>query len=136
MIRAIFFFNVKEELLIKRLYSECIDFRVVYDLVLENLDINFAKIDNETVVYKQFDELIVAFVVKNEDEMYVLSFLNLLMSAMDKLLGNLDQSCFVYHFKDVIYALDNCVIGGKIINLNSLDISTSPYYFKPYSSDE
>lgn len=136
MINAIFLFNTRKELIIRKEYAQKFKFHEIFDLVISNIDLNFFEFGNCTLVYKKFDELIVSFIVEREDEMYILSLINLFMSAMDKLLGNLNQKSFVYNFKDVNYALDNFILNGKVINLDPLDISTSPHILKSLIDEE
>jgi hypothetical protein len=132
MIHSIFLFNLQKELILKKEYSQNFNYFVeISDLIVLNLDFNFMKFGDKKLIYKKYDELIVTFLVEGEDEMFILSSINLLMSAMDRLLGNLNQKSFIYHFKDVSYAVDNFVINGKIINLDHLDISTTPHFIKP-----
>ena len=131
MIHSIFLFNSRKELIIKKEYTENNNFTEISCLILENLDFNFLKLKKRKLIYKKYDELIVAFLIEDEDEMFILSLINLMMSAMDRLLGNLNLTSFVYHFKDVSYAIDNYILNGKIINLDPLEISTTPHYIIP-----
>ena len=87
------------------------------------------------IVHKKFDDIIVAFVASEENEMYILSLINLMMNAMDKLLGGIHQKNFIYNFKDVSYTIDNFILNGKVINLDPMDISISPHYLKPFTKE-
>lgn len=100
--------------------------RSIEDAVLSNQDVNFVEAQ-DLVVYKKFESLYVCFVVEEENEMYVLNLITFLMSLMDRLLGHLNEKSFIYNFKDVSYMIDNFILDGKVVNMDCLDISTSPY---------
>ena len=136
MIKSIFIFNTNSELIIEKHYHDYLHFSKILNIIKSNRDLNFCEYENDTIIYKKFDDLFISFVVFDENEMYILSLINLLMSAMEKLLGGINQRSFVYHFKDISYALDNFIINGKIINLDSLEISISPHFIKSFRNDE
>lgn len=126
MIKKIFCFNSKREILFKKLYCSTIDDEDIINKVLSNQEINFIEC-KDLIVYKKIDTIYLAFVVVNENEMYILNLIVFLMNTMDKLLGNLNEKSFIYNFKDVHYLLDNFILDGKVISLDPFEISTSPY---------
>lgn len=136
MIKSVLIFNINTELIIQKYYDGKINPSDVINTVKLNPDLNFCEYGQLTLIYKKFDELITVFVVLDENEMYILSLINLMMNAMDKLLGGLHHKSFVYNFKDVSFAIDNFILNGKVINLDPMDISISPHYLKPFTREE
>lgn len=136
MIKSVLIFNINTELIIQKYYDGKINPSDVINTVKSNSDLNFCEYGQLTLIYKKFDELITVFVVLDENEMYILSLINLMMNAMDKLLGGLHHKSFVYNFKDVSFAIDNFILNGKVINLDPMDISISPHYLKPFTREE
>lgn len=136
MIKSVLIFNINTELIIQKYYDGKINPSDVINTVKLNSDLNFCEYGQLTLIYKKFDELITVFVVLDENEMYILSLINLMMNAMDKLLGGLHHKSFVYNFKDVSFAIDNFILNGKVINLDPMDISISPHYLKPFTREE
>jgi hypothetical protein len=128
MINKIYCFNTENETLFKKCYKNTIlDLKDIYEEVLRNSNVNFFEINKSTIVYKRYESFYCCFEVEDENEIYILCLIDFLMNALERLLGSTSEKAFIYNFKDVNYLLDNFILNGKVINLDSLDLSTSTY---------
>jgi len=117
MIKKIYAFNERGEALLKRQYGPTLDDACIRGEIASSPDCNFVKA-SDTIVYRRADTFYVAFVVENENEMYILSLISHLMSMIEQKLGAATESAIVYNFRDCHALLDTVILNGKIILLD------------------
>lgn len=124
MIKKIYCFNEHRETIFRKTYRSTMGDQCIEDAVLSNKDINFIE-TQDLIVYKRFEPLYVCFVVQDENEMYILNLITLLMRQMGKLLEHLNEKSIIYNFRDVDRMIDNFILDGKVISMDCSSIFTS-----------
>jgi len=124
MINAIYIFSSEQELIFTRTYAKTM---ATKDVLANSvgLDCSFVEIGTETAIYKQFEDIIICFVVADENEIYVSALISMIASTIEKMLGCLDHKLLIYHFKDAYTLIDSFVVNGKVISLNPSEILSS-----------
>lgn len=125
MIKAIFVFNNEYQLLLKKEYTKEFDFEKIGKELQSEPDFNFVEFEDSVLVCRRFDDTNVCFIVEDENEMYIFSLITLLMSAIERTIGNLHHKSFVYYFKEISHAIDNFILNGKVITLEIEEIAAS-----------
>lgn len=129
MIKKIYGFNLNGEVRLKRTYTSSLSDEEIREVVLNETEKNIAK-DRETVVFNRFGNMFIAFVVENENEMYILALINTLMSIYDRFFGKVCELHFIYNFKETHIILDNYIVNGKCIGNDPFEVMRHAYYIK------
>ena len=127
MISKIYAFNKNNETRFRRLYRESPSDSEIRNAIYAAGNCNFTSISGQTIVYKNFGGIYVAIVSTDENEMYILNLINFIMSLIEKLIGGVSDASLVYNFKDCQILIDNMIVNGKVVNLDSQEILSSRY---------
>lgn len=123
MINGLYIFNTEYELIIKRAYYKTAGIDKVTEALKSGVKI--VEISDETVVHSCFEDIIVCFVVSDENEMYVLELVLLLADAVERMLGCLNNRLLTYHFRDAYTLVDSFILNGKVVCVDVSDILAS-----------
>lgn len=119
MIKKIYIFNENGESRIIRTFKDTLSNKEIQQRVLQETNTNFIKIDkNESIVFRKYNKIFICFVVENENEMYILSIISLLMDLLNRLFRNITELHLIYHFKDIYEVLDKFIAGGFVVETN------------------
>lgn len=129
MIKKIYGFNVNGETRLKRTYAPCLSDDEIRAAVQEEKERSVVD-DGETIVFSRFGNIFIAFVVENENEMYILALINSLMSIYDRFFGKVCELHFIYNFKEAHVILDNYIVNGKCIENDPFEVMKHAYYIK------
>lgn len=129
MIKKIYGFSSNGETRLKRTYETTLSDDEIRSMVLAQKERNIVD-GNETIVFNKFGNLFIAFVVENENEIYVLSLINNLMSIYDRFFTKVCELHFIYNFKETHVILDNYIVNGKCIENDPFEVMKHAYYIK------
>lgn len=134
MIKGIFIFNADYETLLKRTYCKSVNIESVINALKSNSDSNFIDLNSDTIIFRQCDDSIICFVAGEENEMYVLALITILVNTIERMLGSLNHKSLIYHFKDVYAVVDNFILNGVVVSLDPVDILNSLEYTQSTTS--
>lgn len=129
MIKKIYGFNLNGEIRLKRTYAPSLSDEEIKAAVLSEKGKNIVD-EREKVVFNKFGNMFIAFVVENENEMYVLALINNLMSIYDRFFSKVCELHFIYNFKETHIILDNYIANGKCIENDPFEVMKHAYYIK------
>lgn len=129
MIKKIYGFSSGGETRLKRTYQPSLPDEEIRSMVLAHSDTSIIE-GRETIVFNRFGNIFIAFVVENENEMYVLSLINNLMSIYDRFFSKVCELHFMYNFKETHIILDNYIVNGKCIENDPFEVMKYAYYIK------
>ncbi|UYI26940.1 ap-2 complex subunit sigma [Encephalitozoon cuniculi] len=129
MIKKVYGFSSSGETRLKRTYETSLSDEEIRSMVLAQKERNIAD-GKETVVFNRFGNIFMAFVVENENEMYILSLINNLMSIYDRFFTKVCELHFIYNFKETHIILDNYIANGKCIENDPFEVMKHAYYIK------
>ncbi|KAH9410952.1 putative clathrin adaptor protein [Ordospora pajunii] len=121
MIKKIYGFSSSGETRLKRTYQKSLDDAGIREIVLGHAEKNIVDGD-QMVVFNRFGDIFIAFVVENENGMYILSLINNLMSIYDRFFSKVCELHFIYNFKETHLILDNYIVNGKCISSDALEV--------------
>ncbi|KAG5860435.1 clathrin adaptor complex small subunit [Encephalitozoon hellem] len=129
MIKKIYGFSLNGETRLKRTYEATLSDEEIRSMVMAQEERNIID-GSETIVFNRFGNLFIAFVVEDENEMYVLSLINNLMSIYDRFFTKVCELHFIYNFKETHIILDNYIVNGKCIENDPFEVIKHAYYIK------
>jgi hypothetical protein len=129
MIKKVYGFNTAGEPRLRRVYAPSVADEEIVREVLATSEGNIVDY-RETIVFGRFNNLYIAFVVENENEMHMLALINNLMSIYDKLFTKVCELHFIYNFRETHIVLDNYISNGKCIENEAIEVVKHVYATK------
>jgi hypothetical protein len=114
MIKKIYIFNEHKQTRLVKTYSDTHSNTEIQSIVLSEKDTSICG----DIVFRKFNTIYICFVIENENEMYILSLINMLVDCLSKEFPALSELHFVYNFKEVYDLVDRIFAGGYVVNTN------------------
>ncbi|KAF9763316.1 AP-3 complex subunit sigma [Nosema granulosis] len=115
MIKKIYIFNENGENRIIRTFRDTLSNEEIQKKISEDISTNFIRLEKESIIFRRYNKIVISLVVENENEMYCLSIISLLMELLNRLFKNITELHLIYHFKDIYELLDKFIAGGYVI---------------------
>ncbi|KAL6122751.1 hypothetical protein NUSPORA_00007 [Nucleospora cyclopteri] len=123
MIHSLYAYNQKNDLFYFRSYSDKIfDRNEINNMILNIKNCNFSIQNEFTTVFKEYNGIYFVIIAENENEMYLLNILNLILGLFDKFFEQLSETAFVYNFKKLQVIIDTVIVDGIVIELDEQNI--------------
>lgn len=113
----------------KRTYKPTISDEVIQKLILGEPCRNIIE-DEDVIVFNRFANLYIAFVVDEENVMYILALINHLMKIYDNFFNSACELHFIYNMKEAHEILDNFIVDGKCVELDVFEVTKHSYFIK------
>lgn len=124
MIYQILGFSTNNQNLFFRKYEkDALCHEAIKRKVFNSIQQNVITKRDKKIVYKKFNNVIIAFVVnKDENNFYIFEILNKFMSVIGIMFSGICAEDFVCNFDLVLLLLDEYILNGKVLEFNTLRI--------------
>lgn len=127
MIQKIIAFNKMGQSLFKRAYRSSVTDNEI-KVAVKCSKFNITDVSGVTIIFKKYQEFYIAFVVENENEMYILQLITFLEQRIENAIDKISEAAIDYHFRECLTIVDNFVVDGKVITLEIEKILSLPVY--------
>ncbi|KAI5150791.1 hypothetical protein ENBRE01_1713 [Enteropsectra breve] len=117
MILKVVAYNSKKELLFRRIYDDCLTDEEIITSIDNSPECNFIN-GTHSLIYKTCQDFTVALVVRDENEMYTLNIISILLAVLETEFGDLCSEILIYNFIRTHQILDSYILNGKIVSLD------------------
>ncbi|ORD93909.1 hypothetical protein ECANGB1_1385 [Enterospora canceri] len=118
MIDLVEFFTPENKRLLLREYSIYKLDSSVKKKIVEQKGGNFVYSGDKVIAFKKFDNVCACIVGEDEDAMFLLNVLNIIMQHFEKCFGSVTESSLLYNFAMSQQIVDACLLDGVVVDLN------------------